>query len=253
MTETKIKNSGIAELILSRPEVKNAINPELIDSLISALNNLEQNENIKIVVITGKGNVFCAGADLAWLSDIKNHTYEENLSESKKFIELLNLINNYPKPILAKVNGPAIGAGAGIALSCDIIIASDNASFGISEVAIGIVPAAIVPIVKKRIGETKTREYLITGQRISSELALRIGMINYSVSGDELDRKVFNICNKILNNYPNAVNQVRKMIRKVDDLSGDKLDGYLTESIAEVRSSYEAKAGIENFLSKKIK
>jgi methylglutaconyl-CoA hydratase len=252
MVKIKI-NKNVAELYLARPEVKNAVNPELIDLLISNLKNLARNENVKIVIISGKGNVFCAGADLTWLADIKNHSYEENLSESKKFIDLLNLINHFPKPIIAKVGGVAIGAGAGIALSCDVITASDDAVFGISEVAIGIVPAAIVPIVKRRIGETRTREYLITGERISARRALEIGMINYSVPSDELSDKTLNICKNIIKNAPKAISQVREMIRKVDDLSSSELDNYLAENIAKVRSSDEARAGIENFLSKKNK
>ncbi len=253
MVKIKINNLGIATLSLARPEVKNAINPEFIDLLISTLHDIENDDNVKIVVITGKGNVFCAGADLTWLAGIGQHSYEDNLSESRKFVDLLNFINHFPKPIIAKVCGAAIGAGAGIALSCDIVVADHSASFGISEVAIGIVPAAIVPIVKKRIGETKTREYLITGQRIHSGLALEIGMINYSVPVDELGDKVLFIAELILNNSLGAVGQVRKMIRDIDYLNGDELYHYLSQSIAKVRTSPEAKAGISKFLSQRNK
>lgn len=245
------KNNFITTLEIDRPDRKNALNAELIQLLIDQLEKLNLDSETRLIIITGSENSFCAGADLNWLKDISHMNYDENLTDSQKFVELLNLVNNHNKPIISYVNGPAIGGGAGIALSSDIIIAKNDAFFGISEVGIGIIPAAIVPIVKKRIGETKTREHLITGERISAIRAYEYGMVNYIGDSTECEKMIDKLSERIINNGPNAVKKVREMIRKVDYLEGEHLDDYISETIAMLRMTDEAKEGIDAFLNKR--
>lgn len=250
MIQTELKNH-IFKITLNRPEVRNALNAELIQLITQKLKSIEKNDDAKVILIEGKGKAFSSGADLKWLKDISEFSYQENFQDSKNFVELLNTINFHPKPIITKINGAAIGGGAGIALSSDIIIASDNSFFGISEVAIGIIPAAIIHLVKQRIGETKAREYLITGERIPALEAHQIGMINYCVKKEELENKTNSLIEILLKNGPQAIAKVKEMIRRVDHLYGEDLDDYISKTIAELRISNEGSEGISAFLEKR--
>lgn len=250
MLKSNIKNN-IIELSISRPEVKNALNSELIILLLNELEEIENNKSLKVLVIKSENGVFSSGADLNWLRDVNHLTYEELYEDSLNFVKLLNKINNFSIPVISIVEGAAIGGGAGIALCSDIIIASEKAVFGISELHYGIIPAAIVPIVKKRIGETKAREYLLTGERINSEKALQIGMINYVKSVDEIDDFANKLINKISKNAPLATRELRQMIRQVDNYKDEDLDHYIAKTIANLRISDEGKEGINAFLEKR--
>lgn len=251
MIETS-RTDNIAIIKLNRPEVKNALNPALIDLLSEELIKLKNENNIKVIIITGAGNTFCSGADLNWLGDVAEYTYQENYDESVKFINLLNLINTHPKPIIAKVNGSAIGGGVGIMLACDIIIANENAKFGLSEVAIGIVPAAIIHFLINRIGETKARELLITGNRIDAIEAEKIGLINYCLNGKEIDNKIQKFTDKISNNGPKAMTKVKEMIHTLPNLNEIETNDYIAKTIAQLRTSEEGQTGINAFLKKEI-
>lgn len=247
MLITKL-NNNIAEITISRPEVKNAINSELIDKFLTELNKIE-NSDAKILIIKGENGVFSSGADLNWLKNVNHLTYDEIYNDSLNFVKLLNKINHFKIPVISVVNGAAIGGGAGIALSSDIVIASERAVFGISELYYGIVPAAIVPIVKKRMGETLAREYLITGERIKAEKALKFGMINYLIPENELESFTSEFIKKIINNAPNATKKVREMIREIDNIESQ--DDYIAKVIADLRVSDEGKEGINAFLEKR--
>jgi methylglutaconyl-CoA hydratase len=238
----------IAEITISRPEVKNAINSELIAIFLNELDDIKKSD-AKILLIKGENGVFSSGADLNWLKDVNHLSYKEIYNDSLNFVELLNQINHFPIPVISIVDGAAIGGGAGIALCSDIVIASERAVFGISELYYGIVPAAIVPIVKKRIGETLAREYLLTGERIKAEKGLKIGMINYVVPTEELKTFTNSFIQKIINNAPLATKKVRKMIRQIDEKENQA--EYIAKVIADLRISDEGKEGINAFLQKR--
>lgn len=242
-------NSNYARLKISRPEVKNAINSELIQLFLNKLNEIELNNKIKVLIIEGENKVFSSGADLNWLKNINGMSNDEIYEDSLQFVELLDRINNYSIPIISVVDGPAIGGGAGIALSSDIIIGTSNTIFGISELYYGIVPVAIVPIVKQRIGETKAREYLITGERINAKKALEMGMLNYIVDDNKVEEIVESFINKLTNNAPEATKKVRELIRNIDKI--DNPSKYIAHGITELRLSEEGKEGITSFLEKR--
>ncbi len=248
--EIKIENQ-IATIIINRPEVKNALNAELISELTSAFIELDNNPTTKITIITGNGNIFCSGADLNWLREVKDYTYEENFNDSQKLVDLLEVISNHRKTTIAKVNGSAVGGGVGIILSCDLIFANSESIFGVSEVAIGIIPAAIVHLLIQRIGITKAKEYLITGNRISAQTAQEIGLINYAVDAYELDAIINKFTSKILSNGSNAIEKVKEMLSKVGSLDDNNLKGYISKTIADLRTGDEAKEGIAAFLEKR--
>lgn len=247
MLKTKIQNY-IAEITISRLEVKNAINSELIDLFLKEL-EIVSNSKTKVLIIKGENGVFSSGADLNWLKDVNHLSYQEIYDDSLNFVELLNQINHFPIPVISIVDGAAIGGGAGIALCSDVVIASERAVFGISELYYGIVPAAIVPIVTKRIGETLAREYLLTGERINANKALDIGMINYLIQIEELESFTNDFVQKIIKNAPLATKKVREMIRQIDEIENQ--DQYIAKVIADLRISEEGKEGINAFLEKR--
>lgn len=241
--------SNYARLKISRPEVKNAINSELIELFLNKLSKIEENKNIRVLLIEGENRVFSSGADLNWLKNINGMSEQEIYEDSLKFVELLDKINNFSIPIISIVDGVAIGGGAGIALSSDIIIGTKNTLFGISELYYGIVPVAIVPIVKQRIGETKAREYLITGERINAEKALEMGMLNYLVDESKVEEIIEKLINKLVNNAPLATKKVRELIRNIDTIENPS--EYIAKEITNLRLSKEGKEGITAFLEKR--
>ncbi|MFC2129964.1 enoyl-CoA hydratase/isomerase family protein [Bacteroidota bacterium] len=242
----------IAKVTLNRPEVHNAFNSDLINDLYDAFDKLKDEEDLRVIIITGNGKSFCAGADLNWMKSVVNYSYEQNLEESLKLAKLMYLIFTHPKPVIARINGSAIGGGVGLMSVCDILIAEENAMFGLSEVRLGLVPAAISPFVMSRIGESWARELFITGERITAKRACELKLVNYAVPADELDRIVDDKVQLILNNGPEAVRVVKEMIFNV----GHKIDisevhNYTAELIAKLRMSEEAQEGMNAFLKKR--
>lgn len=244
-------NNSVATITLNRPEVRNALNSAFVEELYSVFDELNHDANVRCIVITGSGKTFCAGADLNWLGEINEYTYSQNYDESKRLIELLYLIHNHSKPVIAKVNGSAVGGGVGLMLVSDIIISDEDAIFGLSEVSIGIVPAAIIPFMLDRIGETKAREYLITGERINAQTAKEIGLINYTYNRDKIHVETERIINLILNNGPSAVKTVKEMINVLKYASESQTIDYIAEIIAKLRMGTEGQEGIKSFLEKR--
>lgn len=246
------EDDKIATVTLNRPEKKNAMDNVMIDELIDIFEQLELKDEIRVITITGSGDTFCSGADLNWLSEVKDFSYKQNYAESLKLIKLLKLIHEHYKPVICKVNGPAVGGGVGIILASDIVIASDSSFFGLSEVAIGIIPAAIIPFLMSRMSEAKAREYLITGIRVNSKEAQRLNLINYSVNESELDEFTNQIVKRIKNNGMIAVSKVKEMVNNFSatNLNEDNME-YIANIIAKLRTSEEGQEGISAFLEKR--
>ncbi len=244
-------DSRVAVVTLNRPDVRNALNNTIVSELYDVFEKLAGADEIRCIVLTGKGSSFCSGADLKWLKNIQSNSSQRNYDESLKLTKLLFLINNHPKPVIAKVNGPAVGGGVGLMLGCDIVIAEENLRFGLSEVAMGIVPAAIVPFIVNRIGETLAREYLITGERVHAAEAVRIGLINYAVPLEQLDEFVDSKVDRILKNGPQAIQIVKEMIFKTQLYKSDELHNYIADVITELRKSDEAREGMDAFIEKR--
>lgn len=240
---------GVAYITLNRPSVRNAINNEMVQELTELFTELEVEVESRVIVISGKGKSFCAGADINWLKSIADFSFNDNYYESLELVNLLYLIHDHPKPIISKINGSAVGGGVGLMLVSDIIIASEKAKFGLSEVAIGIVPVAIAPFVMRRIGETKAREYFLTGDRVDAKTAYEIGLINYAVKDSEIDEFTNKKVEKILNNGPSALSNVKDLMNRVNRGSYDK--DYLAQLIAQLRTSPEGQEGMHSFLEKR--
>ncbi|MFB0565467.1 MAG: enoyl-CoA hydratase/isomerase family protein [Candidatus Aminicenantaceae bacterium] len=245
------KKDRVARICLNRPEVHNAFNAVMISELDDLFENVRSDESIRIVILEGKGKSFCAGADINWMREIIHYSYEQNLEESLKLAEVLYKIYILPKPTVAMVNGTAIGGGNGFLSACDIAVASEEAKFGLSEVKIGLVPAAISPYVIRRIGESKAREYFLTGKRISAQKALEIGLINEVVPCDKLNDKVEEIVNLLLSSGPGAIASCKELINTVPFMSFEEVKTYTARMIANLRISEEGQEGMTAFLEKR--
>lgn len=241
----------IAHITLNRPEVRNAFNWKMIEELFSIFDTIESDKDIRLVILTGEGTCFCAGADLNWMKDVMKESFEENYRESLKLAELFYNIYSLPKPVLGKVNGPAIGGGTGFVSVCDISVASEKAQFSFSEVRIGLVPSDISPFMIRKCGEGSIREYFLTGRRLKPEDALRIGLVNRVVPEKELDAAVQEIADELLKGSPNALRVCKELLEKVPLQPFDKVKELTADILARLRKSEEAQEGMKAFLEKR--
>ncbi len=241
----------IARISLNRPEVHNAFNSAMIAELDDAFERVMADKSIRVVILSGEGKSFCAGADINWMREIIHYSFKQNLEESLQLAEVLHKIYLLPKATIAMVNGTAIGGGTGFLSACDMAVASEDAKFGLSEVKIGLVPAAISPYVIQRIGESKAREYFLTGKRISARKALEIGLINEIVPSKKLKRTVDEITDLLLASGPEAIAACKELIRRVPEMSFEKVKEYTARMIANMRISEEGQEGMAAFLEKR--
>jgi len=241
----------VARIILNRPEVHNAFNAAMIRELISALEEIKNRTEIRVLVLTGQGKSFCAGADLNWMREIINYSFEENLRESRELAELIYQLDQLSLPTIARINGATIGGGNGFHAACDIAIASEEALFSLSEVKIGLIPAVISPYVIRRIGESRARQYFLTGERISAKRAEEIGLVHRVVPASSLDEAVEETIRMLLSSGPQAIRRSKEIIQKVPTMSLEEAKEYTARIIAELRISPEGQEGMAAFLEKR--
>jgi methylglutaconyl-CoA hydratase len=245
------QEQGVFRLTLNRPEVHNAFNSTLILEVTDAIERAKDNDAVRVVVLTGKGTSFCAGADIHWMREIIHYSFEQNLEESLQLAEVLHQIYTLPKPTIAMVNGSAIGGGTGFLSACDIAIAAEGAKFGLSEVKIGLVPAAISPYVIRKIGESKAREYFLTGKRMTAERAAEIGLVNEVVPRDQLGDRVNALVQHLLTSGPDAIANCKELIRRVPNMTIEEAKAFTARMIANLRISDEGQEGMTAFLEKR--
>lgn len=245
------RDGPVGRIWLNRPDVRNAFNAVMIGELRQALRALADDAAVRVIVLSGKGTAFCAGADLAWMREAVRFSYEQNLQESLDLAECLYDAYSVPKPTIARVNGPAIGGGTGFVSACDIAVASTDARFGLSEVKIGVAPAAISPYVVRRIGESQARRYFLTGERFDARRALEIGLVNIAVEPGDLDRKVEELVSSLLSSGPEALAKTKELLRRVPGLSFAEARRFTAEMIARLRVSAEGQEGMAAFLEKR--
>ena len=243
---------GIFYLNLNRPEIMNAFDDELIHQLNNIFLDLRNNKNIKALVVTGNGKGFSAGADLSWMRRMSDVSHEENYNDSMKLAEMLNTLYNLPFPTIAAVNGAAYGGGVGLVTACDIAVANKYAKFCLSEARLGLIPSVISPYVVKAVGERNAKYLFFTSAPISSEEAVKIGMVNFSVENEELESTVEEIILKILQGGPEAIKSAKKLIYYVESKEiNEKVMNETAKRIANSRASSEGKEGISAFLNKR--
>ncbi len=241
----------VARITFARPEVHNAFNATMIAELAQVFDQVKAEASVRVVVLTGEGKSFCAGADINWMREIIDYSYEQNLSESLLLAEVLHKLYSFPKPTVAMVNGAAIGGGNGFLSACDIAVAAEEAHFGLSEVKIGLVPAAISPFVIRKIGESKAREYFLTGKRISAKKAQEIGLVNQIVPREKLEDTVDELISLLLTSGPEALASCKELIFQVPQMSLEEVKEFTARMIANLRISEEGQEGMASFLEKR--
>ena len=241
----------IAKINLARPEVHNAFNEVMITELTEVFSRISQDDTVRVVVITGNGDSYCAGADLNWMKKMINFSYQQNLDDSLKLAELFYLMYSLPKPIIARVNGAAIGGGTGLVAVCDIAIAAEKAKFSLSEVKLGLVPACISPYVIRKVGEGRCREFFLTGERLTANRALDLGLVNQVVPLESLDQAVGEKVNQLISSGPKAIAMCKELLKKVPGMSFDEAKTYTADMIASMRIGDEGQEGMNAFLEKR--
>ena len=245
------KDGQIARVTFNRPEIHNAFNAIVITEMSGLLTEIGKDDDIRLVLLTGEGKSFCAGADLNWMREVVSQSFEANLRESNALADLFHQVYTFRRPVVGRINGAAIGGGTGFVAVCDIAIAARSAKFSFSEVKIGVVPACIGPYVIKKMGEGKARELFITGERMSAERALEVGLVNKVVDDDQLDAEIDKLLTSILTSGPEAVAVAKRLVSEVPGMTPDQFKPFTAEMIARLRVSDEGQEGMDAFLNKR--
>jgi methylglutaconyl-CoA hydratase len=243
-------DDAIARITLNRPEKRNALNDQLIGALKEALVASAANEGAMVIVISGSGTDFCSGADLAALEKISQSTAAANASDARALLELFVLIRSLPIPVVAAVHGRALAGGCGLATSCDIVLASENAQFGYPEVKIGFVPAMVTAILRRNVSEKLAFELLTRGDTIGAREALRIGLINRVFPDDTFADEVTEYLKAFSSSSRSAVSLTKTLLYQVDGMSF--LEAIETGADVNViaRMTEDCQKGIARFLSR---
>lgn len=248
----RTESNGVARLTLNRPEVHNAFNDALIAEMTSALDALERDTQVRAVILSGNGKSFSAGADLNWMRAMAGYSHAENLRDAEALGDLMHRLDSLKKPTIALVQGPAFGGGVGLVACCDIAIAAQRASFCLSEVKLGLIPAVISPYVVAAMGPRAARRYFLTAERFSAEKALALGLVHEVVADDGLDAAAEAIIAELLAAGPIAVREAKDLIASVAFRPPDAvLRQDTAERIARIRASDEGREGLTAFLEKR--
>jgi methylglutaconyl-CoA hydratase len=239
MSLLRVEPGELTRVVMARPERRNAFDAALISELTEAFSTVG---DARVVLLAGEGPSFSAGADVEWMRSSVELTFEENVADAIKLRAMLEAIDSCPAPVVARVQGHALGGGVGLVACCDIAVAEPGAQFGFSEVKLGIVPAVISPFALAKIGPSAARRYFVTGERFSADVALRIGLIHEVA--DDLDAAIERIVGELLSAGPNAARAAKQLAKRVHTAEET------ANVIAEHRTSEEGQARLRGFLER---
>jgi methylglutaconyl-CoA hydratase len=238
-------------VILNRPQVHNAMTPQMIHGLTTIFRELPERDDVRVVVLTGEGRSFCAGADLTHMRAAADFDIAQNVAGGEAIFDLMQAVDDCPKPVVGRINGATIGGGVGLVSCCDITVASEMARFGLSEVRLGLLPAVISPFVLAKIGEGNGRELFLTGERFDALRAQKIGLVQHVVSHEQLDEQVIEYVEQLLQAAPGAQAAAKKLIQYVAKRPTRETREYTANLIAQRRASEEGREGMNAFLEKR--
>ena len=254
MTNSAIRTSvqnQIATVVLSRPELRNAFNDEVIADLTQAFSSLGEDPQVRAIVLMAAGPALCAGADLPWKRRMAASSQEENERDAEKLAFMMRTIYECPKPTIARVQGDVYAGGMGLVAACDVAVSTDTAHYCLSEVKLGLTPATISPYVIRAMGPRAAHRYFLTAERFDAQQALRLGFVHEVVPADQLNDVVSTWVNAFLAGSPNALKECKKLVQYVADRDITRLlIDHTVKAIADIRSSDEGKEGVQSFLSK---
>ncbi len=247
-----IRHDGaVTRLTLNRPEVRNAFNDELIERMTDAARAIGARRETRVVVLQGAGSVFCAGADLNWMSRMVAYSREQNSLDASRLAIMFHELDTLPRPVVAKVHGAALGGGAGLAAVADIVVSDEAAVYGFTEVKLGILPAVIAPYVLAKIGRSAARELFLTGARFSAARAREIGLVHYVESSAKIEDRIEALVGDLVSSGPTAMALAKDLIRRVACEMPDNVIGLTSDTIAQQRVSKEGQEGMRAFLEKR--
>jgi methylglutaconyl-CoA hydratase len=251
-TEISIDSRGVANLILNRPEVHNAFDDQMIAELIRVLDQLAADDKVKVLTLSARGKNFSAGADLNWMRSMAQKNYQQNLDDANELAALMHKLDTFPKPTIALVQGAAFGGAVGLVACCDMALAEQGASFCLSEVKIGLIPAVISPYVMRALGERQCRRYFLTAERFSADSALAMGLLHQVVAVGELQSQAESLITSLLQNSPAAVSAAKALLHNIYNRKiSNNVIAHTTQAIAEIRVSAEGQEGLTAFLEKR--
>jgi methylglutaconyl-CoA hydratase len=243
---------GVAQITMARAAVFNAFDERMIGELDAAFAALIEDATVRVIVLAGEGKHFSAGADLQWMQRASQASVEWNLQDARRFAGMLHRIASAPKPVIARVQGAALGGGVGLACACDMAIAADNASFSVSEAKFGILPAVIGPYVTNAVGKRQAQRLALTTTRIGATEALTIGIVQQVVALDALDAAVDATLKELLAGSPNAQREIKQLFAQLEvGPISEQVRELTAQTISRVRGTEEAREGFAAFLAKR--
>jgi methylglutaconyl-CoA hydratase len=248
----RLERSGpILHVVLARPEVHDAFDERTVAELTRAFCDDAAGDGLRAVVLRSTGRSFCAGADVGWMRRMAACTDDENLADAGRLADMLDAIATCPRPVVARVQGAALGGGAGLVAACDLVVASSRAQVGFSEVRLGVVPAVISAHVLRKLAPGRAQALFLTGERFSAERARELGLVDRVVEPERLDEAVGDVLAALLQGSPLAQASVKRLVRDVSGLSPADARAVATEAIARARASADGREGLAAFLEKR--
>jgi methylglutaconyl-CoA hydratase len=249
---TRIDDDGNAVVMLNRPDVHNAFDPEMVEALTASLTRLGADPHVRAVVLIGAGESFCAGADIGHMKKSAGYTKKQNHAVALQSARMLHTLYTLPKPTIASVRGAVRGGGCGLVAACDIAVASLNATFRFSEVKLGIIPAMISPYVIAAIGSRMSHRYMLTGEEFDCAEAFRIGLVHDVIEDEHLNAKIGALLGHLYTSGPKAVAAVKQLISfSANAPIDEELITETSRRIADIRATPEAQEGLSAFLEKR--
>lgn len=251
LTLTTDFKTRISRVQLNRPETHNAFNEVLIKELTDTFLMLMNDNHTEIIILSGSGKSFCAGADLNWMGAMVSYTRAQNVEDAQAMAEMFEVIDVCQKPVLGQVHGAALGGGAGLAAVCDWVAVAPEATFAFSEVKLGLIPSVISPYVVRKIGYSHARALFVSGERFDAETALRIGLTHKIVPADQLEKTVDAMAKSLLKNGRCAMAESKALLRALPEMPHAEARVFTVNKIADIRVGPEAQEGIKAFLEKR--
>jgi len=242
------REGAVATVTLNTPDVRNALGPELFAGVTAAFADLATDDACRVVVLTGAGTAFCAGADLGWMRASRELTEAENIADAGRAQAMLEAVDGCPKAVVARVNGHAMGGGAGLVACADVAVAAEDARFAFSEARLGLIPAMISPYVLRALGPGPTRALFTTARVFDATEALRLGLVHEVVAAEGLDAATAGWVDRLLAAGPEAIAECKRLVR---DASAPLALPDLAERIARARAGDEGQEGVTAFLEKR--
>jgi methylglutaconyl-CoA hydratase len=241
----------IGRLILNRPSRRNAFDGELVALLQRAIRELAADATTRVIELSGAGKTFCAGADIEWMKKVSGFTMQENLRDSAELASLFRAFDELAKPLVARVQGAALGGGTGLVAVCDVVVAADNAIFGTTEVRLGVIPAVISPYLVHKVGESRARAWFVTGEQVSAEEAREAGLVHRVVPEKDLVTATRAVLDAILLGGPEAVAEAKRLARAVATMPMRDATNMAIQRLGERRAAPEGREGLAAFVEKR--